>query len=86
MLGQRHNDIDGYFTHLSKKLKKENPYMLEDLIKSFTDSKELTFVPEYTQEAVDFESYFAGFHHEGANKIEKLGDMRLLKFYVKDTS
>jgi len=40
VVGHMHEDIDGYFSYLSKKLKEENNYILIDLMKAFMISKE----------------------------------------------
>jgi hypothetical protein len=35
MVGHTHENIDGHFEYLSKKLKEQNNYILADLIKAF---------------------------------------------------
>jgi hypothetical protein len=44
IIGHTHEDIDGYFGYLSKKLKEENNYILVDLMKTFIISQEKSFI------------------------------------------
>jgi len=40
-----HEDIDGCFGYLSKKLKEQNNYILVDLMKALMVSQEQSFIP-----------------------------------------
>ena len=39
IVGHTHEDIDAYFSHLSKELKKSSTYVMADLIKAFMKSQ-----------------------------------------------
>jgi hypothetical protein len=85
VVGHTHEDIDAYFSYLSKLLKQKNTYVLADLMKAFMDSqKSAVFIPELVQEVADFKSYVRDFHHDGTNKLSGLGEMHLFKFYVEE--
>ena len=80
-----HEDIDAYFSYLSKLLKQKNTYVLADLMKAFMDlQKPVVFIPELVQEVANFKSYVQDFYHDGTNKLSGLGNMHLFKFYVKE--
>jgi hypothetical protein len=84
VVGHTHEDIDAYFSYLSKLLK-QNTYVLVDFMKAFMDSqKSAVFIPELVQEVADFKSYVRDFHHDGTNKLSGLGEMHLFKFYVEE--
>ena len=82
LVGHTHEDIDAYFSHLSKALKNTNTFVLADLMKAFMQSQELSFMPEFVQEIADFKSYIKGYQCDGATRLIGLGDMHLFKFYV----
>ncbi len=44
VVGHTHEDIDGCFGYLSKNLKKQNNYILVDLMKAFMASQEQPFI------------------------------------------
>jgi hypothetical protein len=85
VVGHTHEDIDPYFSYLSKLLKQKNTYVLADLMKAFMDSqKPVVFIPELVQEVGDFKSYVCNFHHDGTKKLSGFGKMHLFKFYVEE--
>jgi hypothetical protein len=85
VVGHTHEDIDAYFNYLSKLLKQKNTYVLADLMKAFMDlQKSVVIIPELVQEVADFKSYVRDFHHDGTNKLSRLGEMHLFKFYVEE--
>jgi hypothetical protein len=45
VIGHTHEDIDGCFGYLSKKLRKQNNYVLIDLMKAFMVSQKQLFIP-----------------------------------------
>jgi hypothetical protein len=47
LVGHTHEDIDAYFSHLSKTLKNRNTFVVADLMKSFMESQEMSFIPEF---------------------------------------
>jgi hypothetical protein len=52
LVGHTHEDIDAYFSHLSKSLKSKNTFVLADLMKAFMQSQELAFMPKVIQEGL----------------------------------
>jgi hypothetical protein len=46
VVGHTHEDIDGCFGYLSKKLKEENNYILANLMRTFMISQERLFIPQ----------------------------------------
>jgi hypothetical protein len=46
--------------------------------------KSAVFILEFVQEVADFKSYVRDFHHDSTNKLSRLGEMRLFKFYVEE--
>lgn len=83
-VGHTHEDIDGCFSYLSRRLWKNNIYDFADLMKSFMDLQSLAFIPEFVQEVGDFKEFIKGYHHKGTNALVGLGEMQLFKFYVQD--
>ena len=57
LVGHTHEDIDAYFSHLSKALKSRNTFVVVDLMKAFMESQELLFMLEFIQEVGDFKSF-----------------------------
>jgi hypothetical protein len=49
VVGHTHEDIDGCFGCLSKKLREENNYILANLMKVFMTSQERSFIPQLIQ-------------------------------------
>ena len=83
-VGHMHEDIDAYFSHLSKALKSKNTFVLANLMKAFMQSQELSFMPEFIQEVADFKSFIFGYQSSGAACLIGLGEMHLFKFYMDD--
>ena len=84
MVGHTHEDIDAYFSYLSKKLKNANTFVLPDLMKEFMTSQHLPFVPQLIQEVADFKAFIKDYHHDGASALKGIIDMHLFRFYVDD--
>ena len=85
VVGHTHEDIDAHFSYLSKLLKMKNTYVFADLMKAFMDSQKTTaFMPKLVQEVADFKKFLNGYQHDGANKLIRLGEMHLFKFYVEE--
>ena len=57
LVGHTHEDIDVYFSHLSKALKSKNMFVLADIMKAFMQSQDLSFMSEFIQGVVDFKSF-----------------------------
>ena len=84
VVGHTHEDIDAYFSYLSKLLKRKNMYVLADLIKAFMESqKTLAYIPEIIKEVADFKKYVKDFYHYGVNALIGLGEMHIFKFFVE---
>ena len=83
LVGHTHEDIDAYFSHLSKALKSKNTFVVADLMKAFMESQELSFLPEFIQEVGDFKSFVKGYLCSGATRLIGLGEMHLFRFYVE---
>jgi hypothetical protein len=60
MVGHTHEDIDGCFGYLSKKLRKQSNYILADLMKVLMVSQERPFIPQLIQEILDFKTWVLG--------------------------
>ena len=84
LVGHTHEDIDAYFSQLSKALKSKNTFLLADLIKAFMQSEDLSFMPKFIQEVADFMSFICGYQSSGAACLIGFGEMHLFKFYVDD--
>ena len=56
-VGHMREDIDAYFSHLSKTLKSQNTYIVVDLMMSFMQLQDSGFMPEFVQEVADFNSF-----------------------------
>ena len=82
LVGHFHEDIDAYFSHLSKALKSKNTFVLADLMKMFMHSQELSFMPEVIQEVADFKSFVKDNLKSGTSTLIGLGEMHLFKFFV----
>ncbi len=56
VVGHTHEDIDGSFGYLSKKLKDQNNYVMVDLMKAFMLSQDCPFISQLIHEILDFKS------------------------------
>jgi hypothetical protein len=56
IVGHTHEDIDGCFGYLSKKLREGNNYILADLMRVFMISQERPFIPQLIQKILNFKS------------------------------
>ena len=84
MVGHTHEDIDAYFSYLSKKLKNVNTFVLPDLMKEFMTSQHLPFVPQLIQEVANFKAFIKDYHHDGASALKGIIEMHLFRFYDDD--
>jgi hypothetical protein len=73
-----HEDIDGNFDYLLRKLKEQNNYVLVDLMKAFMISQEWPFIPQLIQEIQDFKSWVQGYLKDGPKILVGHIDMHLL--------
>jgi hypothetical protein len=56
VVGHTHEDIDGCFGSLSKKLREQNNYTLVDLMKAFMVLQERPFILQLIQKTLDFKT------------------------------
>ena len=84
LVGHTHEDIDAYFSQLSKASKNKNMFVLADLMKAFMQLQDLSFMPEFIQEVADFKSFIHGYQNSSLARLIGLGEMHLFKFYVDD--
>jgi hypothetical protein len=84
LVGHTHEDIDAYFSHLSKTLKNRNTFVVVDLMKSFMESHEMSFIPKFVQEVANFKSFIQGYLCDGPSRLIGLGDIHLFKFYIDE--
>ena len=80
LVGHTHEDIDVYFSHLSKAFKNKNTFVLADLMKAFMQSQDLSFMSEFIQEVADFKSFICGYQSSGAAYLIGLREMHIFKF------
>jgi hypothetical protein len=73
-----HENIDGYFSYVSDVLRKNNTFVLADLMKHFMDSQKLRFMPHVVQEVADFKSFVKSY----ALPLEGMKDMHIFRFFV----
>jgi hypothetical protein len=77
-----HEDIDGSFGHLSKKLKEQNNYAMVDLMKAFMFSQDRPFIPQLIQEMFDFKFWVNGYLNDGSDVLVSHTKMQfVLVFY-----
>ncbi len=65
VVGHTHEDIDGSFGYLSKKLKKQNNCVMADLMKTFMLSQYRPFILQFIQEIPNFKSWVNGYLNNG---------------------
>ncbi len=82
VVGHTHEDIDGCFGYLSKKLKEENNYILVDLMRAFMISHENPFILQLIHEIPDFKSWVLGCLKDGTKMLVGHIDMHLFRFFV----
>ncbi len=86
MVGHTHENIDGCFGYLSKKLKKQNNYILVDLMKAFMVSQERPFIPQLIQEILDFKTWVLGCLNDGPKTLVWHIDVHPFRFFVDSSS
>jgi len=82
VVGHTHEDIDGNFGYLSKKLKEQNNYVLTNLMKAFMVSQEWPFILQLIQEILDFKSFVQGYLKDGLEVLVGHTSMHLFRFFV----
>jgi hypothetical protein len=69
VVGYTHEDIDGCFGYLSKKLKEQNNYILVDFMKAFMVLQERPFIMQFIQEIPDFKTWVFGCLKDGLETL-----------------
>jgi hypothetical protein len=65
IVGHTHEDIDGSFGYLSKKLTEHNNYVMADLMKVFMLSQDRPFILHLIKILPNFKSWVNGFLNDG---------------------
>jgi hypothetical protein len=81
VVGHTHEDIDGCFGYLSKKLKEENNYILTNLMRAFMITQERSFIPWLIKEIPNFKSWVLGCLKGGSKLLVGCNDMHLFIFF-----
>ncbi len=84
VVGHTHEDIDGSFGYLSKKLREQNNYVMAYLMKAFMFSQDRPFIPQLIQEILDFKSWVNGYLNDGLNILVNHMKMHLFWFFVDE--
>ncbi len=82
VIGHTHEDIDGYFGYLSKKLSEENNYILVDLMRAFVLSHEKPHILQLIQDIQDFKSRVLGCLKDGLETLVGHTDMHMFRFLL----
>jgi len=82
VVGHTHENIDRCFGYLSKKLKKQNNYVLVYLMKAFIISQERPFIPSLIQEILGFKSWVVGCLKDGFETLVGHIDIHLFRFLL----
>ncbi len=86
MVGHTHEDIDGCFGYLSKKLKKLNNYIWVDLMKAFIVSQEKPFISQLIEEIPSFKTWVLSFLKDGPETLVRHTSMHIFRFFVDPSS
>ncbi len=82
VVGHTHENIYGSFGYLSKKLGKQNNYVMADLMKAFMLSQDHPFILQLILEIHDFKSWVNGYFNNGLDVLVDHTKMPLfLVFY-----
>jgi hypothetical protein len=84
VVGHTHEDIDGSFGYLLKKLKKKNNYVMVDLMKAFMLSQDCPFIPQLIQEILNFKSWVNRYLNNGLDIFVGHMEMHLFHFFVDE--
>jgi hypothetical protein len=82
VVGHTHEDIDGCFGYLSKKLREEKIYILVYLMRAFIISQERSFIPQSIQEIPNFNSWVLDCLKDGHERLVGHTNMHLFRFFV----
>jgi hypothetical protein len=82
VVGHTHEDIDGCFGYLSKKLKEQSNYYLANLMKAFMVYQEQPLIPYLIQEILDFKTWVQGYLKDDAEVLVGHTYMQFFCFFV----
>jgi hypothetical protein len=82
VVGHTHEDIDGNFGYISKKLKEQDNYVLIDLMKMFMISQDRPFIPQLIEEILDFKTWVKRCLKDGLEILVCHIDMCIYLFFV----
>jgi hypothetical protein len=82
VIGHTHENIDGCFGYLSKKLKKQKIYILIDYMNPFMVSQKRPFIPQFIQKIPNFKTWVLGCLKDGPKTLVGHIDMHLFRFFV----
>jgi hypothetical protein len=82
VVGHTHEDIDGNFGYLSKKLKEKNNYLMANLMKAFMFSQDFPLIPQLIEEIPNFKSWVNGHLNDGPNVPVGHTKMHLFRFFM----
>jgi hypothetical protein len=77
--GHTHENIDGCFAYLSKKLKEEKNYILASLMRAFMISQERLFILQLVQENPNFKSWVLDCLKDGLETLVGHSDMYMFR-------
>ncbi len=82
VINHTHEDNDGIFGYLSKKLKEQNNYVLVDLMKAIMALQEWPFIPQLIQKIPDFRSWVQGYLKDEYEVLVGYINMHFFQFFV----
>jgi hypothetical protein len=86
VIGHTHEDINGRFGYLSKKLREQNNYISTNLMKAFMVSQEQPFIPRLIKEILDLKTWVVVCLKDGLNILVRHINMHLFRFFVDSSS
>jgi len=86
VVGHTHEDIDGCFGYLSKKLREENNYILVNLMRAFMISHVKPFIPQLITDILVFKSWVLGCLKDGPKMLVGHTNIHLFIFFVDSSS
>jgi hypothetical protein len=86
VVGHTHEDIDGSFGYLSKKLREQNNYVMADLMEVFMLSQDRPFILQLIKKLPNFKSWVNGFLNDGLDILVGHMDVHLFQLFVDESS
>jgi hypothetical protein len=82
VVGHTHEDIDGCFGYLSKKLRDENNHIFTNFMRDFMISQERPFIPQLIKVIPNFKSWVLGCLKGSPKTLVRHTDMHMFRFFV----